>query len=114
MNRPTKFPNTLTGPAILPYLRAAGVLLSNETLADIPVRWMPKNAEQVEAMDLGMAGFILGDEVGFPFAPNWDSEAPKKKARRSRRPTQDDLIPDGREPVTCGSLCILNRAVRRW
>jgi hypothetical protein len=99
---------------LLDYLRAAGVLLPNETLADIPVRWMPKNAEQVEAMDLGMAGFILGDEVGFPFAPNWDSEAPKKKARRSRRPTQNDLIPDGREPVTCGSLCILNRAVRRW
>jgi len=91
------------------YLKAAGVLIPNETLADLPVRWVPKDDGQLKALEEAVAEFVLFNTGERAFTANWDEEADPPKLKRKRKPAQGDLIHDGPEPATCGGLCILHR-----
>lgn len=94
------------------YFIEAGILLPPETLDDLPVRWLPQDQRQIDALLGAVLLFQMGGVAEQPYPRNWAAEEDPRPPKRNRKAVQEDLLA-GPEPQTCGGLCVLNNWKKR-
>lgn len=75
------------------YFQKAGMLLPNETLEELPLRWVPATQKQMLALNDKIAAFGNGEEAVKPYPAN--EEAPESK--KAVEVPRDGKAPEGEE-----------------
>lgn len=78
------------------YFVKAEILLPNEQLEDIPLRWVPATVGQMRALSSCITAFGNGEQAGKPYPPNPEPDAPKaaKKPIEVPREKASTSLPD--------------------
>lgn len=61
------------------YLRKAGMLMPNEEIEDLPLRWVPATVRQMSLLEAARNDFVDGEEAKQPYASHIEPSAKKTK-----------------------------------